>query len=579
MARRDIARLSVTFCSLLLIALAPASYSPSLHATNDTAQNVDELLVVDCLLPGRIQRLGRMATYVTRPRPAKTTARDCEIRGGEYTASDRASYKTALKVWLADAKQGDPNAQTIVGEIYEKGLGLEPDYEVAAMWYQRAAEQDFTRAQINLAHLYEMGLGVPRNPAEAVRWYRKASGFEGSVQLDTGTLNADPSRERELQQALASTQQAATVDVAGPSIQIIDPPLTAKHETRGVQLVGNDIYSAPAGAQERSVIGQVTAPAGLLTLLVNERETQANARGVFKSSVALTGPTTRVSVVAIDAQGKRANYSFSIRSSSIEPPAPPPPQPLRVDFGKYYALIIGNDDYPHLTRLKTAINDAEAIAKVLKARYGFEVKMLENATRYDIFKALSDLVQELGDNDNLLIYYAGHGELDKANNRGHWMPVDAEPDNKANWISTVDVTDQLNILPADQVLVIADSCYSAALTRSALTQPPAERMTGAQRLQWLKQMAHKRARLALTSGGLSPVLDIGGGGHSVFANALLEVLTTNDDILEGSRLYNEVKARVAFRASQIRFEQVPEFAPVQFAGHEGGEFFLVPKQI
>ena len=49
--------------------------------------------------------------------------RDCEIRGGEYTAYDRASYSTALKVWLEPAKAGDAQAQTYVGEIFEKGLG------------------------------------------------------------------------------------------------------------------------------------------------------------------------------------------------------------------------------------------------------------------------------------------------------------------------------------------------------------------------------------------------------------------------------------------------------------------------
>src|SRR3990172_1619740 len=142
-----------------------------------TAANIDEMLIVDCLLPGQIRRLGRQATFMTSRRAIKTTARDCEIRGGEYAAYDRADYKTALKVWEPLGRGGDPAAQTYVGEIYEKGLGVPPDYAAAAQWYRRAAEQGFSRAAINLGSLYERGLGVPRDPQQALNWYRRASGL------------------------------------------------------------------------------------------------------------------------------------------------------------------------------------------------------------------------------------------------------------------------------------------------------------------------------------------------------------------------------------------------------------------
>ena len=89
-------------------------------------------------------------------------------------------------------------------------------------------------------------------------------------------------------------------------------------------------------------------------------------------------------------------------------------------------------------------------------------------------------------------------------------------------------------------------------------------------------MLERRSRLALTSGGLSPVLDAGGGGHSVFASAVIDVLRSNQDLLEGRDLYEQVAARVAFRASNLSFEQVPEYAPIRFAGHEAGTFFLKP---
>jgi hypothetical protein len=94
------------------------------------------LFVVDCLLPGQIRKLGRSMIYLTPQRPIKTTAQDCEIRGGEYVAYDRSDYATALKVWLPQAKEGDKIAQTYVGEIYEKGLGVPPDYALSVEWYR-----------------------------------------------------------------------------------------------------------------------------------------------------------------------------------------------------------------------------------------------------------------------------------------------------------------------------------------------------------------------------------------------------------------------------------------------------------
>src|SRR5690606_30659130 len=120
---------------------------------------VQELQVVDCLLPGQVRVVGGRP-YQTPRRPARTTAADCGARGGEYLAYDRADYRSALNVWLPTAEQGDAEAQTMVGEIYERGLGAEPNYEAAAEWYRRAAEQGFSRAQFNLGTLYEQGLGV-----------------------------------------------------------------------------------------------------------------------------------------------------------------------------------------------------------------------------------------------------------------------------------------------------------------------------------------------------------------------------------------------------------------------------------
>jgi hypothetical protein len=131
-------------------------------------------------------------------------------------------------------------------------------------------------------------------------------------------------------------------------------------------------------------------------------------------------------------------------------------------------------------------------------------------------------------------------------------------------------------MSARHVLVISDSCYSGSLTRSALARLDPG-MSDEARVAWQRAMAGKRSRTALTSGGIAPVMDAGGGRHSVFAGALLSVLRANEAVLEGQRLFQELAARVTYAAERFRFEQTPQYAPIKFSGHESGDFFFVPK--
>src|SRR5438477_12536853 len=146
-------------------------------AVIDDRQNADRLLVVDCMLPGQVRQLGTGITYMAPRRAIKTTGSECAIRGGEYVAYDRSNYATALKVWLPTAQGGDKVAQTNVGEIYEKGLGAAPDYENAALWYQKAADEGYQRALINLGLQYAKGLGVTKDEANEIKHYSKSNGL------------------------------------------------------------------------------------------------------------------------------------------------------------------------------------------------------------------------------------------------------------------------------------------------------------------------------------------------------------------------------------------------------------------
>jgi len=236
-----------------------------------------------------------------------------------------------------------------------------------------------------------------------------------------------------------------------------------------------------------------------------------------------------------------------------------------IGFGTYYGLVIGNNAYKHLPGLKTAERDAQRVADVLQHLYDFKVKVLLNGTRRNIIKALDKYRKELTTKDNLLIYYAGHGYFDKSANRGYWLPVEAEKETTADWISNADITDKLKAYRAKHVIVVADSCYSGALTRGLNIQV---RETG-----YLKRIAKKRSRTVLTSGGNEPVRDGGGEGHSVFARSFINALEENTGVMDATELYLKIRRPVILNAPQT-----PQYSDIRFAGHDGGDFIFIRRR-
>ena len=681
--RRRPSRWSRLLVAAFAVPCVACSTSGTQTTTRPTGPGTAEgFMVVDCLLPGQVRQLGGQVTYVTVRRAVKTAARDCEIRGGEYVSFDRANYATALKVWLPMAEQGDQAAQTYVGEIFEKGLGVQPDYTVAATWYRRAAERGYSRAALNLGNLYERGLGVPRDPGQALNWYRRAAGhkevaFEitpaaataevAQLRAEVGELRReldakgkelarvqgeldgarrtlegrrsevdaerrrveelrrelDETRRREtnagvratrvaeLERAIAEReaaaaaknrevdglraavarlegetrdqrerlerlrQQTATTG-AGPVIQILQPELRAMRDGTSVR--------ASVASDRPVVVGRVTSETELVTFTINDRAEKLLANNVFRTEIVLARPEEPVRIVAIDRQGRRTVLDFvlaRVQQRTATPAGTAPQVGLAragaaVSFGNYHALVIGNNDYRLMRPLKTAVADAREVARVLQQDYGFQVRLLVNATRYDMLAALNELREKLTEKDNLLIYYAGHGELDDRNQRGHWLPIDAEPNSTANWISNVAITDVLNSMTVQQLLVVADSCYAGTMTRSSLGRLEGG-LSETERIRILSVMAHQRSRMVLTSGGVEPVLDSAGGGHSAFAQAFLGVLQSNVGVLPGQELFGHLRLRVASVADRVQMRQVPEYAPIKFAGHESGDFVFVRK--
>ena len=515
-------------------------------AEDAAANRVADLQIVDCLLPGQVRQLGQ-ARYLSARRPIKTTAADCRIRGGEYTAYDRASMKTALAVWMPAAQAGDVEAMANVGEIFERGLGESANYKAAALWYRKAAEAGNSRAQFNLGTLYEQGLGVAADKVAALNWYRKAWGMEeDNVIFRSAARRELEATVRERDERIARMQRNMARLQKQLAAAANDGETDAlRQEIDDLRLYIDSLES------ERAEAGAQLAAAPADTVSAPQSGSSPGLRLRAPTAVATVEPVAGSSAARISAMG--------------------------LEFGRYFALVIGNEEYNKIEPLQTPVNDAVNIADLLRDKYGFEVTVLLNADNIEVMETINDLNNKLTDEDNLLIYYAGHGERIRSGDllSGYWLPVNADaPPRDTFWVSNEFVTGHLARISARRVLVMADSCYAGLLSNSPgyLMLRDAPEYDA----EFLRYKLPKRSRLLLSSGGDRPVLDEGAPDHSVFAATVLETLRDNERILSGPQLFQAIDGKIRARAADVGFEQRAEYKAIKGAGHEVGDFFFVP---
>ncbi len=442
------------------------------------ALTADDLVIVDCLLPPRTRRLGRRTTYLSARQPIKTTAVECGVRGGEYTEPDQANLGTALKVWLTPAEGGDAEAQFYVGQIFEKGLGVPPDYPSAAQWYRRAAEQGYASAQINLGSLYETGRGVERDAQEALRWYRRAAGLAEDLVVLQGSEYEELTRAQE---------------------RLEETSRQVEELQREIEALRRSTEQSESQKRElQSRVEQLDAKSREIDSLRQEVDQLRSRTG------ALTADSEALPILA---RGE-------------------------VSFGNYHALVIGISNYSGLSPIPEAQQSARRVAETLEKQYGFTVDLQLDASRLTIMRALNDLRERLTPDDNLLVFYAGHAKRDPGGTRAFWQPVDADSVNPVNWIPTELVSEHLDLIPARHVLLVADAVFSGLRTRSSVAQLP-RGMTEEERYHHIRALREKRCRLVLTSGGLD-------AGSGTFADDFVDVLRNNGGVLEASLVYRQL---------------------------------------
>jgi hypothetical protein len=243
-----------------------------------------------------------------------------------------------------------------------------------------------------------------------------------------------------------------------------------------------------------------------------------------------------------------------------------------VEVGEYYGLIIGIDEYRgEWPILKNAVNDAKAVAEILSGKYSFHnMKTLynEDATRENILKEFEFLLKRVRLNDNVLIYYSGHGEYIQNMDKGFWVPVDATTKSISGYISNEDIRSFLTGIHSKHTLLVTDACFSGDIFRGKTMTIPYENTT-----KYYSKMYSLSSRKALTSGGIEPVIDRGKDNHSIFAYYFLQALKNNSEkYFDAGQVFNFLKIPVVNNSYQT-----PLYSPIRNTGDEGGQFIFILK--
>ncbi len=243
-----------------------------------------------------------------------------------------------------------------------------------------------------------------------------------------------------------------------------------------------------------------------------------------------------------------------------------------VQVGNYYGLIIGINSYSgDWPPLQNGVSDAKAVAQTLSEKYEFDqMKTLydKEATRDNILKEFEWLMNTAKENDNVFIYYSGHGEYLENMDKGFWVPVDASSKSISRYISNEDIRAFLSGISSKHTLLVTDACFAGDIFRGKTMTIPYENST-----KYYHKVYSLRSRKALTSGGVEPVLDKGKEGHSIFAYYFLQALRNNNEkYFDAGQIYDFVKIPVVNNSYQT-----PEYSPVRNAGDEGGQFIFIMK--
>ncbi len=389
----------------------------------------------------------------------------------------------------------------------------------------------------------------------------KTNNYEFSLKIPYGISTFNITFEDFKKNAIKTTytiERNDTLDFEPPKIIIVDP----KENKRGFNVVNVNKFTLDSTVSDSNkfmVRGFLKDKSGIYSLTINDNKVPIDTNNFF-IWVPKNEPNY-VSIRAIDNLGNEAFHNINLSEKGK-------PTQSELLVGNYHALIIGIQNYndKNIPSLNFPLEDSENLINVLIKNYTFaqqNIDYLKDPSRKEIIKALKELRMELSKDDNLLIFYAGHGYWDEDLQQGFWLPRDASLDDDAEWLSNGRVRDYIRAINTKHTLLIADACFSGGIFKSREVTLSAPKS--------IQEMYNSNSRRAMTSGALKEVPD-----KSVFIEYLTKRLSENSkEFLSSEELFYSLKEAVINNSPVV---QTPEYGVIHQAGDEGGGSFIFVKK-
>ena len=209
-------------------------------------------------------------------------------------------------------------------------------------------------------------------------------------------------------------------------------------------------------------------------------------------------------------------------------------------YDNSYALIIGIDKYQNVQNLNYAVKDAESLKSMIVEYFDFSqnnVRSLlnEEATYNNIRRQFSEISKSAGENDRILIFFAGHGEtldLPDGGETGYLLPYEGDKDDLYLTAVPMDELRQIALMSkAKHILYLVDACYGGIAAVGSRGFDPLDTPN------YIEKITQNKARQIITAGGRGEkVIEKSEWGHSAFTLNLNRGLKDGNADMNGDQV-------------------------------------------
>ncbi len=238
-----------------------------------------------------------------------------------------------------------------------------------------------------------------------------------------------------------------------------------------------------------------------------------------------------------------------------------------------YALIFATNNYDDLNNLTNPIYDSKAIEETLRTRYGFKTEIITDPTHDEILEKISEYnTRKFKPQDQLLVFFAGHGVFDDNLNEGFVAARDSKSNDRgrSTYIPHSILRGRIDNIKCEHIFLAMDVCFGGTLDPEF--SKPRSIYDAATDTDLLVRKLSLRTRKFLTSGSKEYVPDGVAGRHSPFATLFIQAL--NETGGKGGRIFTLLDLYPYFQ----RLQTSPRYGSFSTKDEPTSDFVFVVSQ-